>query len=280
MESVVENADILGRKKPAKILPNNSKGLFGPGKIFKDEENELRKDRRWGFWATLGFTAIICSLYMLLSGLVVGLLYGMELAANPDLDQKLYFESLMTNGNFWSIDILLTTWSTVGLVILFVALRKGITIQEYLNFTPVSFAVFLRWLGVTLLFILVWDASYSILGLTEPDVGVEAYRNSGNKFLFWIAIAVAAPLSEEFFFRGFVFEGIRGSKLGPVGAILITSAAWGMIHQQYGIYEMVLITILGVLFGIAKIKTRSLYTTIGLHSIFNLLAMLEISATA
>ena len=278
MESIVENADILGKKKATEILPIYRKRLLGQGQLFNDQENDLLKDRRWGLWSTLGFSAIICALYILLSGLVVGLLYGLELVVNPDLDQNAFSESLLTNGFYWSISILVTTWSTVGLVILFVALRKGITIQEYLDFNSVSSAVVLRWFGVTLLFILVWDASYSIFGITEPDIEVEAYRNAGNIFLFWIAVVIAAPLSEEFFFRGFIFEGIRGSKLGPVGAILITSVAWGMIHQQYGIYEMVLISVLGVLFGIAKIKTRSLYTTIALHSIFNLISMAEIAA--
>ena len=131
---------------------------------------------------------------------------------------------------FLSLVTLATTWSTVGLVILFVALRKGITVQEYLDFTPVSLAVVFRWLGITLLFLLIWDGVYSLFGLAESDFVVKVYNTAGNHFLFWVAIVVAAPIAEEFFFRGFLFEGIRDSRLGVVGAILITSAEIGRAH--------------------------------------------------
>jgi hypothetical protein len=93
----------------------------------------------------------------------------------------------------------------------------------------------------------------------------------------WIAIVIAAPVLEEFFFRGFLFDGLRDSKLGSVGAIIITAGFWGLIHQQYGTLEIAFIMILGVLFGIARIQTRSLYTPIIMHMLVNLNAMWAVS---
>lgn len=280
MESIAESGKVFEKSKSAEILPIYQKGLFGPGQLFNDEENDLLKDRRWGFWSTLGYSTIIVSFYYLVAGIVAGFIFGLELATNPDLDQKIFFDSLLTSGFFMSLATLATTWSTVGLVILFVALRKGITIQDYLGFSSVSFAVVLRWLVIMVLFLYICDAIYSLLGLVESDFVVKAYSSAGYQVLFWIAVVIAAPVAEEFFFRGFVFEGIRGSKLGPVGAILITSVVWGLIHQQYGIPEIVLIASFGVILGIAKIKTQSLYTPIALHSAFNLIAMVQVSATS
>ncbi len=277
MESSAKDLEGSGNEMKEK-MPLYSKGLLGPGQFFNDEKNEVLKTKRWGFWSTMGFAAIICTLYFFIAGLLVGFIYGFNLASNPELDQDVYFESLLNSGYFLSLSTLVTTWLTVGLIILFVALRKGITISEYLDFTPVSLKVVLRWLGVTLLFMLLWDASYPLFDIMEPDFEEKIYRTAGNPILLWIAVVIAAPLSEEFFFRGFLFEGIRGSKLGPVGAILITSVTWGAIHLQYGIYEMVLIGVFGVLLGIAKIKTRSIYTSMTLHCFFNLMAMVELAA--
>lgn len=280
METNSENAETFDRKKDAGFPPFHSKGLLGQGQLFNDKDNAFLKDRRWGLWPTLGFTAIICIVYLIMSGVAVGVSYGVEFAANPDLNENAFFESLLNNNFFFTLYILVTTWSTVGLIILFIALRKGITIKEYLDFNPVSLKVFFRWLGITLLFFLICEASYSLLGLDEPDFMLELYKTAKYPFLLWIVVVLASPVYEEFFFRRFLFEGIRGSKLGPVGAILITSIAWGVIHQQYGIYEIVLISVLGVLFGIAKIKTRSLYTTLALHCIFNLISMAEVAAVS
>lgn len=279
MESIVKSAKTFKTKKDAGGPSFYGRGLLGQGQVFNDQEFDLLKGRRWGLWSTLGFTAIICIFYLIISGVLAGVLYGSELAANPGLDENTFFDSLITNDFYISLSILLTTWSTVGLVILFTALCKEITIKEYLDFNPVSSAVVFRWFGVTLLFILVWEASYYFLGLEKPKFMFELYETAGYHTLLWITVVLASPVTEEFLFRGFLFEGIRGSKLGPVGAILITSVAWGVIHLQYGIYEMVLIAVLGVFFGIAKIKTRSIYTTIVLHSIINFIAMVEVASS-
>jgi len=40
-------------------------------------------------------------------------------------------------------------------------------------------------------------------------------------------------LFEELFFRGFLFRGLSSSFMGPVGAVLVTSALWALIHTQY-----------------------------------------------
>ena len=105
----------------------------------------------------------------------------------------------------------------------------------------------------------------------------ETYQTAKYLPLFWIALVVAAPLVEELFFRGFLFEGLRDSWMGSTGAILVTSIAWAAIHMQYEMFQMVMIGTLGVLLGIAKVKTRSLYIPIAMHSFNNLIAMVATS---
>ena len=86
---------------------------------------------------------------------------------------------------------------------------------------------------------------------------------------------VAAPLFEEIFFRGFLFQGIRHSKLGAVGAIVITAAVWAMIHMQYNAFQMSLIFLGGLLLGTARLKTDSIQPTIVMHVLWNIIALIE-----
>ncbi|HDN26885.1 MAG TPA: CPBP family intramembrane metalloprotease [Thioploca sp.] len=92
----------------------------------------------------------------------------------------------------------------------------------------------------------------------------------------WFAIVVAAPLFEEIFFRGFLFAGFQSSRLGNTGAILLTSLAWTVIHLQYEIYELSIVFVLGIILGIARLMSQSLYVPIAIHAFANLLATIEL----
>ena len=55
----------------------------------------------------------------------------------------------------------------------------------------------------------------------------------------------------------------------------MTSLAWTVIHLQYGVYQMVTIFALGVLLGIVRLKTRSLWSCFFMHAFHNLVATIE-----
>lgn len=105
----------------------------------------------------------------------------------------------------------------------------------------------------------------------------QAYHNAHCLPLLWITVVVAAPLGEETLFRGFMIPGIRHSWLGAMGAIAITSASWSLMHMQYDGYTIFQIFLLGILLGVARLKTQSLYPALAFHSLCNLLAMIKLT---
>jgi membrane protease YdiL (CAAX protease family) len=109
-----------------------------------------------------------------------------------------------------------------------------------------------------------------------PPFMVRAYATAGFKPLFFFAIVVAAPLVEELFFRGFLFAGLADSRLGPRWTIAITAVAWGSIHTQYELIDILLICLLGLILGAARSKSGSIYTTMALHALTNLAALIEV----
>ena len=125
-------------------------------------------------------------------------------------------------------------------------------------------------------FLLALDAITLLLGRpVVPEVMAQAYSSADPRWLFWIALVVAAPLFEEVFFRGFVYRGLAGSPLGPVGAIVLTAALWAGIHMQYDAYGMFSIFGMGLVLGWARWRANSVILTCLLHAFANIYATVE-----
>jgi membrane protease YdiL (CAAX protease family) len=91
-----------------------------------------------------------------------------------------------------------------------------------------------------------------------------------------LTIAVLAPIAEELFFRGFVFnawEREYGTRSALIGAVLLFAAA----HVPGGTpLAVVIVLLLGVVLTAVYARTRNLATTIGIHSAFNLASVLAL----
>ncbi|MFC2122910.1 CPBP family intramembrane glutamic endopeptidase, partial [Bacteroidota bacterium] len=61
------------------------------------------------------------------------------------------------------------------------------------------------------------------------------------------------------------------------GAIFLTALVWALIHVQYGAYEIAIIFIMGIMFGIVRLRTRSLWSTLLMHAFNNFIAMLQLA---
>jgi membrane protease YdiL (CAAX protease family) len=241
------------------------------------ENNSAKKTplpaTRWGFWATLALSAVIAVIYAGAQGLAIGVMVGIESGISALANKEELMESISSNGTYLTVGIIFSAWMgslAIGGAIL---LRKGITLKEYLAVKNLPFKTYSRWLAFVLLFLFGWAMMNLVLDIPDSAWMTKTYESAGYLPLFWFAVVVVAPLIEELFFRGFLFEGLRDSWMGPTGAVLVTSLAWAAIHMQYEILQIVVIGTLGILLGIAKLKTRSLYIPIAMHTFNNLLAM-------
>ncbi len=162
------------------------------------------------------------------------------------------------------------------LIPLVLVLRGTPDVREFLGLRAVSAKEMLGWTGLSIILVYAGDFVTSYSGRpTVPDVIVHAYETAIVVPLFWFAVVVAAPLFEEVFFRGFLFEGFRRSRLGSVGAAAVTTTAWTVIHLQYDAFELSLVFALGIFLSIARIVSRSLYVPFFLHAIMNLIATIQ-----
>jgi membrane protease YdiL (CAAX protease family)/uncharacterized RDD family membrane protein YckC len=88
----------------------------------------------------------------------------------------------------------------------------------------------------------------------------------------YLSAVVIAPLTEEMFFRGFVFGGIRARHGFWVGAV-ISSLIFGAVHAGTGPAAIPFLAVLGGTFAYLYERAGSLWPAVIAHAINNVLAI-------
>jgi membrane protease YdiL (CAAX protease family) len=228
--------------------------------------------RPWGLAATLGLSVAIWYTLKLLQ-----LALGFGMAGALTMLQWVAPEA-NTPALHFGIITCITTVLCAALVIAAAGLRDGLEPRAYLRLLAPPAREVLHWLAVTALVVAMTDlVIYRAKGELLPAEWIEIYRSVQSPLLFWIALVVATPIFEELLFRGFVFAGIQASPLGRVGAVLITALLWTWIHQQLDPLEFAIIFLIGVMLGIARLRTQALLVPIAMHMLYNLISAGEIA---
>jgi membrane protease YdiL (CAAX protease family) len=90
----------------------------------------------------------------------------------------------------------------------------------------------------------------------------------------WIGGAVAAPIVEEVFFRGFVFGGLKGH-MDWKWAALISSLLFGLMHGD--LTAVLPASVIGFCFAFLYHKSHSIWPGIIIHVVNNAMAFLVIT---
>jgi hypothetical protein len=199
----------------------------------------------------------------------------LKLFSEPTLDLLELTETLISDGLLISLCTVASAVAGLGLTAIIIKVRKGLTIPEYLGLKRISVKQTLVLLAISAGFIILADGLSWILDQPPSAFTVDTYRTSVWPALFWVAAVIFAPAFEEAFFRGFLFAGLRQSRIGVPGTIGLTAFIWAIMHVQYGVYEIGTIFALGIVLGIARHKTGSLWSPVLMHAIFNLIAMVQ-----
>jgi len=86
----------------------------------------------WGFWPTLGFSAVIAIVYLVATIIVCAGFTIVALVRDSDLNVEEFGHSLETNGLFLAISFAISAPLVVGMVLLLALVKKGITVRQYL----------------------------------------------------------------------------------------------------------------------------------------------------
>ncbi len=231
--------------------------------------------RVWHFWGTTlwGLVAFVA----LLVGQIAVVVY-VVLQKGEGISIEEAIRAAASNGRTIALSVVM------GLPAVVAALWLAI------RFTATPFADYLalRWtpwknllIGVVGLVAVLaaWEVVSRLIGHeTSPGFMVDVLKSARSEGALWlliVAFCVAAPISEEFFARGFLYRGWSETALGPIGAIILSSLVWTSLHLQYDWYFFGEVFTLGLWFGYLRYRSGSTWLTIVLHGLNNLGAVLQ-----
>lgn len=245
--------------------------LSSPSK--KEEKLGAAPKVVWGPWATAAwglFIFIAWSIAQAIPMIVVA--FGLD--KNSGRDAVSILESAQTNGFGLTLAVIFGAVAGLVLIGIVVKLKKGARFGDYLALNPLSWKTQLAVVGASIGYCLACDWLSAVLdkGYVSQFMN-NFYASCGSPPLFCLGVVFLGPLMEEFFFRGFLLEGLRHSRLGNWGAGLLTSAAWASLHMQYDFFTIVTIFMGGLILAYVRLKTGSLWACVTFHVAWSIYAV-------
>jgi membrane protease YdiL (CAAX protease family) len=227
-----------------------------------------RPPRTWYFLGTTVVGLIACGA-MILAQMATLLLLALH--AKP-VSSQAELQALLNQGGSLAAATIAACPFVLG--VLWVAIR--IARRRFASYLALRWPVrraLVRGLAISFAFLLAWDLLSYLTGQKTPDFAIDSYRtakDAGVLPLLLIGFCVAAPITEEFAVRGFLFRGWSKSFLGPIGAILLSSALWAAMHVQYDWYYICEVFLIGLFFGYLRHRSGSTWLTVITHGFCNL----------
>jgi uncharacterized protein len=134
------------------------------------------------------------------------------------------------------------------------------------RFAPSAFG----WMGVAVVaYLVVASISYVLINPHQRDIA----SDFGPLPLQILLIVIAAPVSEELSFRGFLFGGLR-TRLPAIGAALLSGVLFGALHAPGGIGTVPQLFVFGAILALLYEKTGSILPGMILHVLNNTVGLL------
>ena len=224
--------------------------------------------RTWDFMETLFVSLIAYGVYTLTAGLALTLMPAM-----PD------WTTTLSSVQFQVLGAAYIVASPLTIAVLWIAVQMaGRDFVEYLALNWPSPGELLRALAIMAM--ILFAESLAGYAIGEKQTVMNSFagaRQSGGFLVLLIGGCVAAPIMEEFVVRGFMLRGWSQSFLGPAGAIVLTSALWGMIHTQYDWFGRFCIFVMGLALGHFRWRANSTWLAVMVHSSINIFLFFAIS---
>ncbi len=221
--------------------------------------------RPWGFWASLGWGlfAVATAFFAAAACVIVWMLTHQLRIPNA---ADAVFSNL--------VGAVSLTASSAVLIIAVKCRRQSL--RDYFALNAVSWRDFLLGFAALLALIALSELAERLLGIDAGSKATAAaYRDAklaGALPLLWLVVVIVAPVTEELMFRGFLHRGWSVSRLGVTGTIVLTSALWAALHQQYNAYGVFCIFVMGLMLGWVRQRSASTTPAIILHALNNLIA--------
>jgi membrane protease YdiL (CAAX protease family) len=178
------------------------------------------------------------------------------------------------------VEVMIALWTLVLSPVLFFPLliyvigcMTAYEILSYLKLSKVRLTYILYVIIFTIFLEFSFDIFFSFNNVPINDFTLEVRRfisSYGKAVLVIFAICIIGPIVEELIFRGWLFQKLVSTKLGPVGAVGISSLLFTLFHFQYQqILPVIVLLIYSLILGFIRLKTENINYTIVAHMTSN-----------
>jgi CAAX protease family protein len=119
-----------------------------------------------------------------------------------------------------------------------------------------------RDLAVSVPFLLVWFGAarvmHRMLGPDQAKSINNLLPQSRVEIVLWIAVSISAGVCEEIVFRGYFQRQFAAYTNSMIAAVLLQGVVFGLGHSYQGVKQVVIISVLGVLYGFFAAWRKSL----------------------
>jgi uncharacterized protein len=228
------------------------------------------KPPRWKFWGTIFWGVAIVATFIVVAAVW---LFALVVWINPDPETSpdRFGTLLQTHLGLAVTGFAAAAAFAFGVLALAIRL-SGVGMREYLGLIPPRARdVGIGLVGLIVIYLAFWLLVY-LVGHPPLRYVVNLYREAladGSLPLVLFGVVIAAPFGEELLIRGFLYRGWAASRLGPTGAIVLTSAVWTFLHTQYDWLILTELFCIGLLFGWIRRRGGSTTATMILHAAQN-----------
>jgi len=249
-----------------------SEGISEPPPL--PELSEEPEKEPWNGWWTLiwGMCAVFVFILAQSMGAVAYIIATEGFSSDPEVWEE-SIRSIEGDGDGVGVIAFLAIFAVCPFCWGVGKVRENWRGMEYLGNQKTVWWKWLMWHAIIFAAMILFGIIGPYIGIKEtPDSMLKMGASTDYAILLFLGVAVGAPLVEEFIFRGILFRGWEKSKMGLWGTLILTSLLWTVMHVQYDLPTLSYLFFLGLILGLARHFTGSVWVPVGMHAMNNAMA--------
>jgi CAAX protease family protein len=147
---------------------------------------------------------------------------------------------------------------------------RGISLREVIGGRWSNWKEVARDVLICIPFLFVWEGSaramHHLLGPDQAKSINSLLPQSTLEVILWIAVSITAGICEEIVFRGYFQKQFAAYTSSVTAGVMLQAIVFGLGHSYQGAKQVVLITVLGALYGWFAAWRRSLRPNMVAHA--------------
>jgi membrane protease YdiL (CAAX protease family) len=161
-------------------------------------------------------------------------------------------------------EVLLATWIWAGVQ------WKGGRIRDLIGGRWSNWGLVLRDVAIALPFWVIWEATarfvYALLYPHSSPSNAYHVPTGPAEIFLWLLVSLAAGFCEELVFRGYLQRQFHAATGSIAAAVVLQAIVFGLVHSYQGWKPVLVITVLGVLYGTLVALRRDLPASMIAHA--------------